>query len=118
MRTQEPVWNDTVMRYYMMHDRLVEAAAMDSSKLTAERAVNITALLGQKGGDYGSCDPSNQKTGDPSNIMSIVYDPSLHQAYAAWEDHPPSPGVYMPAACNPYIRFNFTSLFDGLGPTV
>eukprot|EP00729_Bicosta_minor_P019182 gene19182-25124_t len=57
------------------------------------------------GGDYGSCDPSNQKTGDPSNIMSIVYDPSLQQAY-------------MPAACNTYIHFNFTSLFDGFGPAV
>ena len=28
MRTQEPLWNDTVMRYYMMHDALQQATCV------------------------------------------------------------------------------------------
>ena len=54
-----------------MHDQISEAAAKPG-KLTAAGAVNITSLLGQKGGDYGSCAVANQAGGDPSNIMSIV----------------------------------------------
>ena len=65
-----------------MHDKL-EEAGKQPSKLTLLGALNITALLGQKGADYGSCAPANFKTGDASNILSAVY-VSLATCHHLW----------------------------------
>lgn len=105
MLSQEPLWNDTVMRYVLIHDEIVKAGARES-KMTLASALNITALLGQKGGDYGSCARANFKTGDASNILSVVYDPSLATALVAWEDG--TADGWTPAACNPYLRLDLS----------
>ena len=113
MRTQEPLWNDTVMRYYLIHDTIVEtAASAPGGRMTLAGALNITSLLGQKGADYGSCDPANFKTGDASNILSVVYDASNAVALAAWEDG--TKETWSPAACNTYLSIDFSKWWGGL----
>mmetsp|Transcript_38697 Transcript_38697/g.62913 ORF Transcript_38697/g.62913 Transcript_38697/m.62913 type:complete len:540 (+) Transcript_38697:82-1701(+) len=110
MKYGEPLWNDTVMRYFLLHDRLSEATT-GGMKLTAEGAVNITSLLGIKGPDYGSCDRSNFQ--DSTHVMSLVYDPSQVEAYMAWEDGHAE--TWTPAACNVYLHVNLKQWFDGNG---
>ena len=47
MATQEPLWNDTVMRYFMLHDS-IETISNSPGKMSALGAVNTTAYLGIK----------------------------------------------------------------------
>ena len=109
MRTQEPLWNDTVMRYFLLHDLLEER-----SPLTVGDALDVTSLLGIKGADYGSCAPGNFLTGDPTHVMSIVYDPERHGMYAAWEDGMRLKGEdhdWRPAGCNTYLWLDMGKLW-------
>ena len=109
MRTQEPLWNDTVMRYFLLHDRLEER-----SPLTVGDALDVTSLLGIKGADYGSCAPGNFLTGDPTHVMSIVYDPERNGMYAAWEDGMRLKGEdhdWRPAGCNTYLWLDMGKLW-------
>lgn len=108
METQEPLWKDTVVRYQLLHDQIVKSNSK-GLKLNPEGAVNITSLLGIKGDDYGSCEPSNFKSGNPTHVLSVVYDPSKMEAYVAWEDGHKE--TWTPAACNPYVRVNFRDWF-------
>lgn len=112
MKTQEPLWNDTVMRYLLLHDRISEAAD-GKLRITAEKAVNITSLLGIKGSDYGSCDPSTFNE-DSTHVLSVVYDPSKAEAYVAWEDGHAK--TWTPAACNAYVRMDMRPWFQGRNP--
>eukprot|EP00051_Salpingoeca_urceolata_P002241 m.48388 g.48388 ORF g.48388 m.48388 type:complete len:599 (+) comp11994_c0_seq2:66-1862(+) len=108
MASQEPLWDDTVMRYFLLHDRMSEAASKPG-RMTVADALNITALLGIKGRDYGSCAPDNIKNPEASHVLSVVYDPSRHDVYVAWEDgHAES---WRPAACNTYLHINFDRWF-------
>ena len=107
MKTQENLWNDTVWRYKEMHDLILQKSA-DVGKITLEYVVYIASVLGIKGPNYFSCSLSQFKAGN--NIMSIVFDPSLSKAYAAWEDGTGS--SWRPAACNEYIEFDLTEVFE------
>jgi len=110
MSTQEPLWNDTVMRYLLLHDRIVDV----SGTMDVEEAVGIVSLLGIKGEDYGSCRASNFLTGDPTHVLSIVYDPSKENMYVAWEDGTVTAGTnadWRPAACNEYLWFNMSEFW-------
>ena len=131
MATQEPLWGDTVSRYFLLRDRIARFSSnvSDATKksdgrhrdvdgdhvviMTAAAAVNITSLLGIKGPDYGSCAPSNTgklKPGDTAVVLSAVYDPSRHEAYVAWEDG--RGDAWRPASCATYQRFDFRQWFS------
>jgi len=105
MSTQEPLFNDTVFRYDLMHDLFVELEGVQ--QIDDVTAVSIAATLGTKGKNFYSCDPTN--FGDGENIMSIAYAPGSRDGskfgklYVAWEQG----GNWRPAACNPYVMINF-----------
>ena len=102
MQTQEPLWNDTVSRYFMLRESILAGGV-----LSADAAVNITSLLGMKGKKYGSCDRENVgkvQPGDMAIVLSVVYDPSESTAYVAWEDGHLQ--TWLPASCSSYLALN------------
>ena len=107
MRTQEPLWNDTVMRYLLLSDRIEDVRG----SMDVEEAVGVLSLLGIKGEDYGSCAPANFLTGDPTHVLSILYDPTREDMYVAWEEGNVTKGDHAdwrPAACNEYVWLNMS----------
>jgi len=107
MQTQEPLFNDTVFRYDLMHDLF--AGLENEKKIDDTAAVAITATLGTKGKNFLSCDPENFLHGG-ENVMSITYAPGTRQnskygyLYIAWEQ---GGTQWRPAACNPYVKIDF-----------
>jgi len=64
--------------------------------------VNATAIVGQKGGkDWMSCDGVYD---GGSNVLSVAFDPSNLEIYAAWESGPK--GNWAPAACSDYLHID------------
>jgi hypothetical protein len=57
MATQEPLFNNTVFRYDLMHD-LFTGYEEKNQLITDSTAIYITAALATKGNNYFSCDPS------------------------------------------------------------
>ena len=107
-------WNGTnamqysVERYYMFADTFDYYESADVLMDVAE-AVNITALVGDKGeATMTSCVPPYD---DAGNILSVVYDPSKIEVYAAWENGHRSDQSWSPAACNTYVKLNLKDLF-------
>jgi len=81
MPTQVPLWNDTLQRYDMMRQFIIDAApppAINESYATA-----IVATLGQKGADYYTCGPDYSGA---EHVISVVYNPIAQRLLAAWED--------------------------------
>uniref|UniRef100_A0A6B2L267 Phospholipase B-like n=1 Tax=Arcella intermedia TaxID=1963864 RepID=A0A6B2L267_9EUKA len=107
METQEPLFNDTVFRYNLLHD-IFEQLQGSNTKIDDLTAVAIVATLGTKGDNFLSCDAGNFKRGD--NVMSIVYAPGERgsnkagHAYVAWEI---GGEKWIPAACNSYVLIDF-----------
>lgn len=98
--TQVPLWADTLGRYMMMHDFIVETEAA-GAPIDEALAVRMAATLGQKGGDYYTCTPG----AGGENVLSVVYAPGAHRAYVAWEDG--AGAAWTPAACTAYQRVDF-----------
>jgi hypothetical protein len=69
------------------------------------QALNVTAILGQKGPDYFTC-PNND---DGENIMSIVFRPKLLRAFVAYETG--TGAEWRTASCSPYVKFEFKQWF-------
>jgi len=112
MATQEPLFNNTVFRYNIMHD-LFENLAAEGTLIDDHVAIGIVATLGTKGVDYFTCD---QDFGHADNIMSIAYAPgprtpnapsSAGHMYIAWESGGGS--SWRPAACSPYMMFDLAA---------
>lgn len=112
MKSQEPLWNDTVARYFLLRDRIVEAR--NRAPIGVDAAINITSLLGIKGRDYGSCSRANINTLKSSHtsaiVLSAVYDPSRLETFVAWEDG--ANGTWTPASCNTYVQVQLTKFFE------
>jgi hypothetical protein len=131
MGSQEPLWNDTVARYFLIHDAILEAAAAASASgtgssrgmasrggagggMAVQGAINVTSLLGIKGVDYGSCSRANFATlkgpHESAIVLSVVYDPSRGDAYVAWEDgtgtskEDSKDPTWRPASCTTYVK--------------
>jgi hypothetical protein len=107
MKTQEPLFNNTVFRYMLMHD-LFKGLKAAGKKIDDTAAVDIVATLGTKGPNYLTCD--QKLNGD--NVLSVSYAPgprvkggsATGHFYAAWESG--SGDNWRPAACSPYLRFD------------
>jgi len=106
MLTQEPLFNDTVFRYDLLHDLFVDLQH-NGTVVDDNVAVAITATLGTKGKNFMSCAPANFAHGE--NVMSVTYAPGMRaqnkygQFYVAWEQ---GGANWRPAACNPYIMIS------------
>ena len=109
MQTQENLWNDTIWRYKELHDLIVSRSS-NGKVLTVTDVVYIVSVLGIKGPNYLSCNSKQFSLGG-NNVMSIVYDPSNHTLYSAWEDGSNTNHNWSPAACNDYIEFDLSTMF-------
>jgi hypothetical protein len=99
MNTQEPLFNNTVFRYNLLHTLFQEYAALKQS-IADEDAVGIVATLGTKGPNYYTCD----QVLDGSNVLSVVYVPGERRFFVAWESG--RGDTWRPAACSPYVSLN------------
>ena len=101
--TQVPLWNDTLQRYDMLRQFILDA---EPGVMNETYAVQIAATLGQKGDDYFTCAAS--AGGD--NVISVVYNPAQSRMYVAWEDVLSGAG-WTPACCTFYTRFDLGAWF-------
>ena len=104
-------YNDSDTRYHLIRGALDAAAAKGQPRFDSSAAVGLTALVGQKGPDYASCQPPFQ---GGSNVLSVAFDPTARTAYAAWEDGSgfgTAPGNWRPAACNAYVQLELSRWF-------
>jgi len=69
-------------------------------------AINITAILGDKGSTAYHCPDS--ATG--SNIISVTFHPGGQEFWASWENG--SGDNWRPAACNNYVHFDLSQCFS------
>ena len=69
-------------------------------------AINITAILGDKGKTAYSCD----SYADGSNIVSVTFHPGNQELWAAWENG--SGSSWTPAACNNYVHIDLSKWFS------
>ena len=100
--TQVPLWNDTLQRYDMLRQFILDA---EPGLINETYAVQVAATLGQKGDDYYTCSP-----GAGENVISVVYNPAQARLYAAWEDVVAG-GGWTPACCTFYTRFDLGAWF-------
>lgn len=104
------MWNDTDalensdQRYHVLSDAIA-GYALRGSLMDGLEAVNVTALLGQKGGDLFHC----TRPFNGSNVLSVAFKPLSSLAWAAWEDG--KGDSWTPAACNTYIALNLSLWF-------
>jgi hypothetical protein len=114
MRTQEPLFNDTVFRYMLQHNLFSD---LTGSPIDDRTAVSIVATLGTKGVNFLSCEPSNFARGE--NVMSVSYMPGARSSpivsakgylYVAWEQGKGSGKPWSPAACNSYVLVSFDQI--------
>lgn len=100
MATQEPLFNNTVYRYDLMHDLFV-ALERAGEPIGDAQAIGIVATLGIKSANYFSCD--GPFTGD--NVLSIAYAPQDGAGYAYVAFESASGHAWRPAACSPFVKF-------------
>ena len=98
MPTQVPLWNDTLQRYDMMRQFILDAVAPPAAAgINESYATAIAATLGQKGADYYTCGPDYA---GGEHVISVVYNPAEQRLLAAWEDG--TGPAWTPAACTFY----------------
>merc|ERR1712232_199915 len=68
-------------------------------------AINITAILGDKGSTAYHCPNSN--VGE--NIISVTFHPGNQELWASWENGTST--SWRPAACNNYVHFDLSQWF-------
>jgi hypothetical protein len=107
LATQEPLFNDTVFRYDLMHD-IFTALEADGTLVDDAMAVRIVATLGIKGPDFLTCAQPLYKYGD--NVMSIAYAPAAQRMHVAWESGR-GEAAWRPAACSPYVTVDLTKFW-------
>jgi len=102
-------YNNSILRY-MVFPEMFDMYQQQKTAITYVEAVNITAVLGEKGDEH-TYDCTTPMQG-ASNILSVTYDPAELVAYAAWENGHGSDS-WMPAACNTYLVIDFKPWFSG-----
>jgi hypothetical protein len=106
------MWNGTgayqnsIDRYMMFPEIIDDYAAIDKL-ISLTEAVNMTALVGDKGqSQMYDCTPPYP---DGSNILSVTFDLNNLAMYTAFENgHEDS---WSPAACNTYVKFDMAQFF-------
>jgi len=100
---------DTQTRYVLLHDSFVNYK--DSKTPIDElQAVNITALVGDKGGKTPDTFITCEKAQSGTNIISVTYNPSNLVMYVAFENG--KDATHLPACCNYYVKFDMNKWFS------
>lgn len=106
------MWNDTgayenSISRYLMFPQIFDDYTAAGKLISVAEAVNVTALVGDKGDDHMyDCTPPHSM-GD--NILSVTFDLNKRSMYAAWENG--HDDAWMPAACNTYVKIDLTQFF-------
>jgi hypothetical protein len=104
------MWNNTgayqySIERYMLFPSMLDDYTADKIQIDVTQAVNITAIVGDKGENtVYACDGT-----DGSNILSVTFDPSKLNMYVAWENR--MGDTWMAAACNSYLKIDMNTLF-------
>ena len=97
-------YHDSDYRYHILSQGIRDLGTA-GVEMTFSEAINITALLGQKGNDYFKCEAPYGGT----NVVSVAYDPSKLTVYAAWEDG--ANATWKPACCSTYTKLEMARWF-------
>merc|ERR1712000_371944 len=103
------MWNDTnayknSLWRYNLFPLVLDGYNSASKIITPLEAVNITAIVGDKGQEQSFDCIAPYPHGE--NILSVTFHPIAKTAYVAWEN---SEGdSWVPAACNSYVKVDFT----------
>lgn len=106
------MWNGTgsykySIARYQLFPELFDEYAEAGTEITVEEAINITAIVADKGDDHlYDCLPPHDEA---DNILSVTFDTENVVLYAAWENG--SGDQYTPAACNTYLKFDVKIFF-------
>ena len=110
--TIEPyMWNgtgayDNSIQRYLMFPEIFDDYEASKTLISVKEAVNVTALLGDKGdSQMYDCTPPHKG----ANILSVAFDLHARTLYAAWETG--HDDAWSPAACNTYVKFDLTQFF-------
>ena len=99
---------DSLTRYQLMHDVILEA--ISAGGFDELRAVNLTAIPADKGGSsrdsFLRCGPG---AAGGINVLSVTFEPVERVMFVAYEDG--RGASHVPAACNPYVRFDMKPYF-------
>ena len=113
------MWNNTAsfddsIKRYLAVPEIFDSYERSNTKISHVQAINITAILGDKGKPYDLYSCSGLPFEDAWNILSVTYDPTNRKMYAAWESGAGSE-TWMPAACSTYLEIDmrpwFTEIF-------
>ena len=96
---------DWSMKRYMFAVESFKYYQNEKIAINHNDAINITAILGDKGETAYQCQDSTAG----SNIISVTFHPSGQEFWASWENG--SGSSWRPAACNNYVHFDLSSWF-------
>jgi len=91
---------------YMFAAAFFERHQKEGILINHDSAINITAILGDKGPTAYHC----QDSAVGSNIISVTFHPGAQEFWASWEDK--SGSAWRPAACNNYVHFELSNWFS------
>jgi len=100
---------DTQTRYMLIHDT-ISGYSQAQQLITPYEAVNISAVVGAKGGSHTDDFTSCVGKSSGSNIISAAWQPASHIGYLAFENgHADN---HVTACCNYYVKLDFTQWFQ------
>lgn len=103
--------HDSFTRYMLLHDTFEMYG--ESGSIGALQAVNLTAVVGDKGGSsrssFVTCDGPESSMGE--NIVSATFQPGAHVMYVAYENG--ANATHVPACCNNYVQMDMKPWFFG-----
>ncbi len=74
------------------------------------QAINLTAIVGDKGGSDRASFLSCAHAAGGENILSVTFDPVALQIHAAFEEG--RGAAHVPACCNSYVRISLAPFFS------
>ncbi|XP_062518697.1 uncharacterized protein LOC134193864 [Corticium candelabrum] len=94
----------SMQRYMFMHEAFT-SYERNRIKIDVAEAINITAIVGDKGSHAYECMDNT----DGTNVLSVTYDPNVETMYCAWESK--SGSDWRPACCSTYVKLDMTKFF-------
>jgi len=106
---------DTFNRYMLLHDTF-EGYRTGGVAISDLQAVNLTAIVGDKGGSSRSSFLTCDHAAQGENIISATFVPSVHGdgvMYLAFENGHNT--THVPACCNNYVKIPMAQFFGSYG---
>ena len=102
---------DTFARYMLLHDTFLLYASQGTGAIGALEAVNLTAIVGDKGDPptperFTTC-PAQNPGG--INVLSATFLPERHKLFVAFENG--LNATHTVACCNPYVEMDMTKFW-------